>query len=349
MNTDTREDALGHHVELESAIALARHHLALADSSWNVGTFGAIAEFHRDAGEDVEIVETATGGTLSTGRGALRVALVPGVRAVAYEGVSARPETWTHGVAFCLEEAAAAMSGNGGITERGPDRDAIRTGDRECILFDLGIPAAHMRFCVRTAAPSLIALLREHIGRSLFEAESPVLAAIKAASPHRVAISALGRAEVYQYIGSSGRNLPTPPGPHTHVLPTLLRTARTHSANVPIPDGLVPCLGLHPASPVTDGMGERRAFEREAHEVFQALLAHHGPAAYVAEKTRIMDAALGGAAPDAFPPPETRLGRAAARIALRQLRETHGQSPALDRWLAHFDSDREGERPDDGH
>jgi hypothetical protein len=271
------------------------------------------------------------------------------VRVVAYEGVSARPEAWTHGVAFCLEEAVAALPGRGGIAERGPDRDAIRTVDRDGILFDLGIPASHVRFCVRTAAPGLIDLLRAHAGRSLYEAESPVMPAIKAASPHRVAVSALGRAEVYQHIGSSGRNLPTPPGPHTHVLPALLRTGRTHSANVPIPEGMVPCLGLHPPNPVSDGMGEPKAFGRDAHEDFQALLARHGPTAYVAEKARVADAALGRAAPDAFLPPETRLERAAARIALRQLRQTHGESPALDRWLARFDRDRDGERPDDGH
>lgn len=339
---------MNHDTEANAA-ALARRHLALADSSWNVGTFGAIAEFHRDAGEPAEFEATEAGGTLATDRGALRVALVPGARVVAYEGVSARPAAWNHGVAFCLDSAAAALPGGNGIAECGPDRDAIRAGDRDTILFDLGIPASHARFCVRTAAPGLIELLRANRGRSLFEADSPVMAAIKAASPHRVAISALGRVEVYQHIGSSARNLPTPPGPHTHVLPGLLRTARTHSANVPIPDGLVPCLGLHPANAVTDGMGEPRAFDRGAHDEFQALLARHGPADYVAEKARIWEAVGRGDIPDAYRAPETRLERAAARIALRQLRQTHGEGDALRRWLARFDRDRDGERPDDGH
>ncbi len=335
--------------ELRRAASLARRHLALADSSWNVGTFGAIAEFHRDAGEPAEIVEMEAGGTLATDRGALRVALLPGARIVAYEGVSARPDAWTHGVAFCLDPAAAALPGGGGIAECGPDREAIRARDRDDILFDLGLPASHVRFCVRTAATDLIALLRAHLGRSLFAAESPVMAAIKAASPHRVAISALGRAEVYQHIGSSGRNLPTPPGPHTHVLPALLRAGRTHSVNVPIPEGMLPCLGLHPANAVTDGMGEPRAFDRGAHAAFQALLTRDGTAYYVAEKMRITDAALRGEGPDGYRPPETRLERAGARVALRQLRQTHGDGEALDRWLARFDRDREGERPDDGH
>ena len=51
---------------------------------------------------------------------------------------------------------------------------------------------------------------------------------ILAANPHRVFISRLGRIEVYQPIPPpSGKS---PEGPHTHVLPKLLKSGRTHPA-----------------------------------------------------------------------------------------------------------------------
>ena len=51
---------------------------------------------------------------------------------------------------------------------------------------------------------------------------------ILAANPHRVFISRLGRIEVYQPIPPpSGKS---PEGPHTHVLPRLLQSRRTHPA-----------------------------------------------------------------------------------------------------------------------
>ena len=69
-------------------------------------------------------------------------------------------------------------------------------------------------------------------------------------SPHRVLVGPCGRIEVYQTIPPvDGRS---PDGPHTHVLPKLLRAGRTHAANLPIPDGLVPCLTIHPSRPDPD-------------------------------------------------------------------------------------------------
>ena len=61
---------------------------------------------------------------------------------------------------------------------------------------------------------------------------------ILAANPHRVFISRLGRIEVYQPIPPpSGKS---PEGPHTHVLPRLLKSGRTHPATEPVPEGWFP-------------------------------------------------------------------------------------------------------------
>jgi hypothetical protein len=59
----------------------------------------------------------------------------------------------------------------------------------------------------------------------VFEPGNPAMGMILAANPHRVFISRLGRIEVYQPIPPpSGKS---PEGPHTHVLPRLLKSGRT--------------------------------------------------------------------------------------------------------------------------
>ncbi len=79
-----------------------------------------------------------------------------------------------------------------------------------------------------------------------------VMAAILAAHPHRVALSRIGRVEVWQKIGGPDTGGVSLVGPHTHVLQKLLRARRRHLANMPIPGGLVPVVGFHPASPIMD-------------------------------------------------------------------------------------------------
>jgi hypothetical protein len=91
-------------------------------------------------------------------------------------------------------------------------------------------------------------------GRSVFEPGNPAMGVILAANPHRVFISRIGRIEVYQPIPpATGKS---PDGPHTHVLPKLLRSKRSHPATEPIPDGWVPCAHFYPAA---SGPGTRWA------------------------------------------------------------------------------------------
>jgi hypothetical protein len=157
--------------------------------------------------------------------------------------------------------------------------------------------------------------------------------AIVEASPHRVAISALARVEVYQGISKTQ----TPEGPHTHVLPKLIASGRTHSANVPVPEGYLPCLALYPANPLFDGLGRDKPFDRVSFAAFQELLKLWGRPEYCAQKARAMAAVREGRDPAAHEQPQTRLGRAALRIALRQLRRIEGDDPFLMEWCKRFD------------
>jgi hypothetical protein len=291
-----------------------------------VGTFGVLAEFARDPAEPCEIDDL----TVVTGRGAIRVARAPDARALAYEALSALPGQWHHGVFFCLRRAVAELTPRRAITELGPDRDAIRAADRNAILFDLGLGAASFAFCVRTADAALLAALRRAAGTRLLDPPRGVARLIVEAGPHRVAYTALARIEVYQPIArADGR---TPSGPHTHLIPSLLRPALTHSANVAVPAGWVPVLALYPRHPAKDDAGAPKPFEPDTHAAFQALVARYGDPAARAAKAAVLAAIERGVEPTARRLPASRTARAASRIAVRQLRQSGADSALLEAW-----------------
>lgn len=310
----------------------------LADwrAGWSVGSFGAIAEFHQDPDEALE-VDDPDALTRATARGAIRIGRLDGVTPVAYETLSPRPHRWSQGVALCLPAARAQRSRRTVLTELDPDQEAIRPADRSAILFDMGLGLAQIDFCVRSADPELIALLRGVCGRPLAEPGNPAMGAILAAHPHRVALSNIGRAEVYQKIGGPETGGASPAGPHTHVLAKLLATGRTHSANTPIPEGLIPCASLHPGSPVMGPLGEDRPFDPALFDAFQNLLAAWGSGDYLAVKRAVWSALDAGRGSDDADAPTTRLGRAALRNALRQRARAAGETPLIAAWRDRFD------------
>lgn len=292
-----------------------RRGLADWQTGWSIGTFGAIAEFHQDEGETA-VVDRPDRLERATNRGAIRLLPHADLRTIAYEALSPRPHRWIQGVALCLPAETARRKVRTVVTELGPDEDAIRPEDRSAILFDMGLGAAQIDFCVRTRNPELLAALREAAGQPINATH--VMLAILKAHPHRVAISHLGRCEVYQKIGGPDTGGVSPPGPHTHVLPKLLATGRTHSANTPIPDGLVPCGFMHPGNPVIGQLGEDRVFDPALFASFEAMLAAWGPAEYIAAKRQVWALLDEGALPAALAPPTSRLARTGVRNALRQ-------------------------------
>ena len=295
-----------------------RRHMTDLDSGWSIGSFGAIGEFHQ---RDNDILETDEPEQLLrvTEKGALRLdpqALAQSTP-VAFETLSPRPERWGQGLALCLPADQAMGEKRAVLTELGPDDRALREAAKGDILFDMGLDQPQIDFCIRTGDPSLLKVLRAYAGRSLFEHDNPAMAAILKAHPTRVVISRLGRVEIYQKIGGPDTGGVSPDGPHTHVLPKLLRSGRTHSANTPIPDGLVPCAFLHPASPVMGTRGEDIDFKEDRFAAFQTILTAFGRSDYIEAKTQVLTALEEGT-PDRLTEPGTRLGRVAFRNALRQ-------------------------------
>ncbi|GAB6845885.1 hypothetical protein HNR00_002980 [Methylorubrum rhodinum] len=257
--------------QADAVTDLLREALADPGTAWSLGSFGAIAEFMRDPDEAVSGLPDDRLG-MATERGAIALSPGPDLRPVAYETSVA--SGWNHAVALCLPEAACAMNRRGVVTELGPDREAARERDRDAVLFDLGLDLLAVDACVRTSDPESIACLRSGIGRPLFDHANPIGRHLVAMSPHRVFLAKVGRIEVYAPIPGPGGT--SPEGPHTHVLPKLLRSGRTHAATTPIPAGWVPCAALHPAHPYKDMLGQRIAFDAARYEAFQVLLDRWG-------------------------------------------------------------------------
>lgn len=301
------------------------------DTQWSLGTFGAIAEFTRDADEPVSLLQSDNAVSAVTARGGIVLQHHPRNRALASESIT--KSGWNQRIALCLSEADGAIGRRTALTEVGIDSEALRGSDRDSILFDLGLGAPHADFCVRISDRDTAAALRQHVGRAVFEPGNPAMGMILAANPHRVFISRLGRIEVYQPIPPpSGKS---PEGPHTHVLPKLLKSGRTHPATEPIPEGWVPCAHLYPPHPARDGLGEPRPFDAGRHAAFQAMLERFGSPENLAIKRRVAEAIAAEQPPSAIS--GDRHGRAGIRIALRQFRAAGYASPALKSWIANFD------------
>lgn len=333
---------------------LLRRHLADWRTGWSMGSFGAIAEFHQDA-DEAPVVDDPRNLLRATRRGAIHIdrRKLAGIRAVAYETVSPKRHRWSQAVSLCLSDAQARRSARSVLTELGPDDDAIRGIDRTGILFDMGLSLPQCDFCIRTSDPKLLAVLRAGLGHSLFEHDNPALMAILGAHPHRVALTNIGRIEVYQKIGGPDTGGVSPPGPHTHLLPKLLKSGRTHSANTPIPEHLMPLGSLHPGNPVIGAMGEDLPFDDGLHRDFQALLDGYGNPEIVAVKRRVTDGLAKGDGPESFDMPANRFARAAVRLALRQqarLAEHLGDvalGQAVARWQKVHDQGADAENEDD--
>lgn len=307
----------------------------LADSevAWSLGTFGAIAEFTRDADEAAELSRGEREISIVTARGGLRIAPRHELHLIASESSTA--ESWTHRIALCLPEQACAMNGRTELTEIGPDREALRTADCAGVLFDLGLGTLQVDACIRANDPEVGAALRGCAGKSVFAPGSDAMRVMLAANPHRVFISRIGRAEVFQPIPPPGGKSPS--GPHTHVLPKLLAHGRTHAATEPLPDGWIPCAHLYPPHPLRDRFGQRHQFRHERHDAFQLMLAQYGDPERVELKRRVIDSVAAGHGPSAISTTSDRFARATVRVALRQLLASDRQSATLADWLSTYD------------
>ena len=319
---------------MSSLQGVLSNYLADWQASWSMGSFGAIAEFHQDADErplmDAPLSRV-------TARGAICFDYLEAVKVVAYETPSRAKHRWQQALAMCLPENQVLSHRRSTLSELGPDRQSIHPRDRSAILFDMGLAQPQLDFCIRTEDESLIALLRENEGQSLFAADNPAMAAIMKAHPHRIAVTAIGRTEVYQKIGGPDTGGKSPPGPHTHVLPKLLRSRKSHYSTLPVPSGWIPCAYLYPGNPVIDPLGADERFDKPLFDAFQNLLDRWGIAEHQQTKRAVWRALDTGKIPEQCILPATRISRAAVRVALRQAQRLRGDSGLLQQWMLIYD------------
>jgi hypothetical protein len=318
-------------------VDLLHGQIADADTQWSLGTFGGLAEFSRGRDEKVTLTQSATGAAAVTARGGIAIDLTGDCRPFAFECIT--KASWSQRVALCLPIDGCTMNRRAVLTELDADHGALRLQDRGSILFDLGLGARQADLYVRIGDPCAVAELRRHCGRPVFDPASPAMGVLLETNPHRVFISRIGRIEVYQPIPPpSGKS---PDGPHTHVLPKLLKSGRTHAATEPIPEEWIPCTHLYPRHPVRGGSGFG-SFDVASHDSFQRMFERFGLPESIAIKRRVVDAIKAGEPPSnaanlALAIAQDRLGRGSIRIALRQLKAAGHASPVLQDWLAKFD------------
>jgi hypothetical protein len=328
---------------MENLEALLDEMIADPRHGWSIGTFGAIGEFARDEGEPAAIETSGGIRQIVTARGGMRVSVDPALQVIAYDTLSSDGETWGQSIAFCLP-APADMEQNI-VRTLGADGDALTAEDGGAALFDLGVGLGHVCFCVRTRDAGLIDALGALEGKPLFgKGGAEAMVHVLRAQPHRIMLSPAGRVEVYSPIPQPGGS--SPEGPHTHLMPKLLAARRTHAANAPIPAGLQPVLMLHPRSPWRDGMGQRVDFDTSLDNLFLALMARFGLANDHAVRIAIEQAVATNVAPEAFPWPDSRRGRAEARITLRRLART-ARADTISAWRRHYDRVAEPEPDED--
>ena len=308
---------------------------ALADpqNGWSIGTFGAVGEFMRTPEEEADICFLDDIAEVVTARGGIRVQPHSDLNILAFETLASDGETWGNSVAFCLP--LPAQIGEQSIRCLGADSEALRPQDSGAILFDTGVARGLVSMCVRTDNAELIAALDALEGGRLLSHEGATAAAlILKQSPHRVMLSPLGRVEVFSSIPTADGQSPS--GPHTHLLPKLITSGRTHGANVPIPEGLQPALMLHPSSPWRDLLGKRTPFDAVLAKNFDRLLEAYGLPEDKHVRTDVEAAIRGGVAPADYSWPRSRRARAQARITLRKLAQSRN-SEILRSWKMFYD------------
>jgi hypothetical protein len=92
-------------------------HLADVETGWSIGTFGAIAEFTRDAEESAALYCGSRAISAMTGRGGLRIEADDALRPIASESLTA--QSWNQRVALCLPKEACAMNKRSVLSEIG--------------------------------------------------------------------------------------------------------------------------------------------------------------------------------------------------------------------------------------
>jgi predicted Fe-S protein YdhL (DUF1289 family) len=207
-----------------------------------IGVQGAVAEFMRTPDDQATARGDAGRLLLRSKLGAMRLDIEPWVRVFRFGPQDGTADE----IVLAIHRSRLTLATECTISELGPDGDAVCKQERGAILFDLGLDRPTIRFCVRTDDPALIADLRGCVGQPWSEVAPALIPLLLERHPQRVVISPLGRIEVSQPIGLRDGIPGTPVGPHTHLMPELLRTGRELAPGRDLPSAYAPVASLFP-------------------------------------------------------------------------------------------------------
>jgi hypothetical protein len=177
---------------------------------WVLGVPEASVPFAISPDEDADIFSGRTEITAITSKGALRLLKHEKTIAVAFgdNGDGRGPEA----IGLILPRGRVALRKGDGVSDVGPDDNAVCTSHRERQLFDLGLsPLLAARYCLRTDDGRFADNLSSMIG-SHWMPDAVTIAGFEAASGlHVVVETGLGRAEVFTPF-ADGLTLPTSAG-----------------------------------------------------------------------------------------------------------------------------------------
>ena len=297
-------------------------------TSWSIGTFGAMAEFFHVSMEPLKTSKTNMALAAQTSRGAIQITYTKSMQLVPFEGLSKLEGVWTQGVLVCIPTTEARMANRSGISE-------CKSVDKNSVIFDLGLCLGHVDVCIKTDRKELIALLRAHIGKSLFDSELNLIGAIKDASPIRIFKSKSACISVYSHIPATDGG--TPLGPNTHLSTKLLKHNQNLAATIPMPADYVPAFAFYPANPIRDETGSIRPFDTKGFDRFQDILSTFQPKPLARIKQMFRQAMNKGVGPDECTLPSTKAERTTLRVAIRQHYHSHGPSVLLSKWKATYE------------
>ena len=229
---------------LDDLRAFSVNTLRFGGGTWVAGVYGAVAEFCLGDGEVISLHIGDQIIRASSSRGAISLRLSDHVRALAF-GASQNPAEADIIVLAVLREHATLVP-HFGLTNLGPDVGSIRRSDRDEQLYDLGLGRISAGFGIRTADPALTAGLERCNGLGWPDVLNLIGAEILQSSPTRIVRHSLGRIEVFTEIPPLGGQ--SPPGPHTHFLPSQLSSRADLAPNLTVPDVYVPCAVHYPES-----------------------------------------------------------------------------------------------------
>ncbi len=216
--------------------------LRCGGGTWVAGVYGAVAEFCIGDGENPALHIGAHIITASSPRGAISLRIPEHVRALAF-GTAQNPAD-DDIIVLAVPRERATFVPHSGLTNLGPDVEAIGRSGRDEQLYDLGLGRTAAGFGIRTADPGLKASLDRCSGLDWPDALRLIGAEIVQSSPARIVRHSLGRIEVFTDIPPPGGQ--SPPGPHTHLLPGQLASRADLPPTLTVPDVYVPCAVHYP-------------------------------------------------------------------------------------------------------